>query len=342
MEAIVLAGGFGTRLRPLTYTRPKSLLPLLNKPMILHLVEMLPQEVDTLVLAVNYRMKQIEDFFHDSNVGLDIIINNEPEPLGTGGATKFAEEHITGTFITMNSDVVTDLALEDILAFHRQKGANGTISLWPVENVHEFGVVSLDDNGRIDEFVEKPKPEDAPSNLINAGAYIMERHVLDMIPPGCFVSLEQEIFPKIIKTPQGFYGFNHGNYWVDVGRLSSYIDASVKLLETEGLTKLLGQNCSLEGDMFKSTAGDDAEIGFGSQIVRSILYDGVIIGKNCKVSNSIIGEGAIVGDSAILQDVIVGDGEEIQPLAELSNERVWTQEIPEGYPNKQIGNVVNK
>ncbi|MCK4902221.1 MAG: nucleotidyltransferase family protein, partial [Thermoplasmatales archaeon] len=166
MEAIILAGGFGTRLRPLTYTRAKALLPILNKPMVYYLITMLPKEVDKVILAVNYRKDQIEECLKNNNFGKEIIVNDEPEPLGTGGAVKFAEKHVTGSFLVLNADIICSLNLDNLIDFHKKKNAVSTISLWPVENVSEFGVVDMKDDGNVIGFVEKPKPEDAPSDLI--------------------------------------------------------------------------------------------------------------------------------------------------------------------------------
>jgi mannose-1-phosphate guanylyltransferase len=172
MEAIILAGGFGTRLRPLTYTRAKSLLPIMNTPMISYLLNMLPDEVDTVILAVNYRKNQIESYLKSLDLDKKIIVNDEPKPLGTGGAVKFAEDHLSDRFFVLNSDIICSLDLSKMMQFHKDKNAMATISLWPVDNVSEFGVVDVKDDGNITGFVEKPKPEDAPSNLINAGAYL--------------------------------------------------------------------------------------------------------------------------------------------------------------------------
>jgi mannose-1-phosphate guanylyltransferase len=173
MEAIILAGGFGTRLRPFTFTRAKSLLPILNEPMISHLIKTLPKKVDTVVLAVNYRREQIEDYFSKHDIGKTIIVNEEPEPLGTGGAVKYAEKYIVGSFFVLNADIICSLNLTEMLRFHERKKAVATISLWPVENVSEFGVVDIKKDGVITKFVEKPRAEDAPSDLINAGAYLL-------------------------------------------------------------------------------------------------------------------------------------------------------------------------
>ena len=199
MEAIILAGGFGTRLKPLTYTRAKPLLPIINKPMVMHIIEMLPEVVDKIILAVNYRKEQLEKYFKENNCGKDIIINDEPKPLGTGGAVKFAEKHLTDSFLVLNSDIICSLDLKEMIEFHRRKNAVSTISLWPVENVSEFGVADVKKDGKIVDFVEKPRAEDAPSNLINAGAYFLDPMILDYIETGKLVSMEKEIFPKIIQ-----------------------------------------------------------------------------------------------------------------------------------------------
>ena len=231
MEAIILSGGFGTRLRPMTYTRAKSLLPILNKPMIVHLLETLPNEVDTIILAVNYRKDQIERYFKEHDFGKNIIVNDEPKPLGTGGATKFAEKHITGRFLVLNSDVICSLSLKDMIKFHRKNNAMATISLWPVENVSEFGVADVKENGNIIGFVEKPKPEDAPSEFINAGAYCLEPKVLEYIDTNRLVSMEKEIFPRIIEDTGRFFGYKFEGYWMDIGRISSYIDVQRFLMK---------------------------------------------------------------------------------------------------------------
>src|SRR5512137_1290987 len=162
MEAIILAGGFGTRLRPFTFTRAKSLLPILNEPMIAHLIKTLPRKVDTVILAVNYRREQIEEYFCSHDVGKTIIVNEEAAPLSTGGAVIFAEKHIVGNFFVLNADIICSLNLSEMLRFHERKKAVATISLWPVENVSEFGVVDIKKDGNITKFVEKPKAEDAP------------------------------------------------------------------------------------------------------------------------------------------------------------------------------------
>jgi len=342
MEAIILAGGFGTRLRPLTYTRAKSLLPILNKPMILHLIEILPKEVDKIILAVNYRRNQIEKYFKNNNIGKEIIVNDEPKPLGTGGATKFAENHITGRFLVLNSDIICSLNIKDMINFHINNKAISTISLWPVENVSEFGVADVNENGNIVGFVEKPKPEDAPSKFINAGAYCLEPEVLDYIETGRLVSMEKEIFPKIIKDTKRFFGYKFSGYWMDIGRISSYLEVNRFLMKKRNIENFQGKNNSINGLLKQSVLGSNISVGKNTNIESSVIYNNAIIGENVKINGCVIGEKCKVGSFSNLKDTVLGDNEKIEKDTILNNKAVWTQPKPEGYPDKQIGNPVEK
>ncbi len=342
MEAIILAGGFGTRLRPLTYTRAKSLLPILNKPMICYLINSLPKEVDKVILAVNYRRNQIEEYFENNDLGKEIIVNDEPEPLGTGGAVKFAEKHITEPFFVLNSDIICSINLGEMVQFHKKKNAVTTISLWPVENVTEFGVVDIKNDGNVIRFVEKPKPEEAPSNLINAGAYFLKEEVLDYIETGRLVSMEKEIFPQIINKTRKFYGFEFKGYWIDVGRIQSYIDVHKLLLKNKKLDYYKGRNCKLNGKITNSSIGNNVFIKEKSRLDSVIVFDNVKIGKNVKMKNCVIGENCVISNHSNLKNSVVGDNEKIYEKTVLENEVVWNQSIPDGYPKKQIGNVLGE
>ncbi|PKK86258.1 MAG: hypothetical protein CVT48_01850 [Thermoplasmata archaeon HGW-Thermoplasmata-1] len=346
MQAIILAGGFGTRLRPLTYTRPKSLLPILNKPMIMHLVETLPPEVDRIVLAANYRRRQLEDYFEENGLSGRVVVNEEPMPLGTGGAVKFAKNYIDDTFFVLNSDILTSLDLKRMLSFHKEKRGAATISLWPVENVSEFGVVEYRDDGAISRFVEKPRPEDAPSNLINAGAYILEPEVLDYIEKGRMVSMEKEVFPRLIADGRGFCGYRIDEentkkpYWIDLGRPKSCINATRLLLDRMNTTGFMAKNAKIDGEFLHSTAGAKVVVKAGSRIEDSILYDNAVIGEDAEVECCIIGEGASVGDGAVLRNVVVGDKETVKAGETLHDRIVWEKPVPADYPNKQVGNAI--
>jgi len=342
MEAIILSGGFGTRLRPLTYTRAKSLLPILNKPMIVHLIETLPVEVDKIILAVNYKKNQIEDYFKENDFGKKIIVNNEPKPLGTGGATKFAEKHITDRFLVLNSDIICSLDLENMIKFHIKNNAMATISLWPVENVSEFGVADVKENGNIVGFVEKPKPEDAPSEFINAGAYCLEPEVLDYIVTNRLVSMEKEIFPQIIEDTKRFFGFKFEGYWMDIGRISSYIEVQRFLLNKNKINICQGKNCKIYGKLKESCIGDNVIIGKSSRLDSVIVYNNAIIGENVNLSYCVIGDNCKIADFSNIKNSVVGDNEELSEKTVLDNKAIWTQPIPKGYPDKQIGNVIEK
>ncbi len=342
MEAIILAGGFGTRLRPFTFTRAKSLLPILNKPMITYIIDSLPAEVSRVILAVNYRREQIEQYFKHNDCGKEVIVNEEPHPLGTGGAVKFAEKYLTGSFFVLNADIICSLNLEGMLRFHQKKKAFATISLWPVENVSEFGVVDIKENGNIIKFVEKPKTEDAPSDLINAGAYLLEPQVLDYIDTSRLVSMEKEIFPQIIKETSMFYGFQFKGYWMDVGRIRSYIEVHKLLMEKQNITSLAGEDCVIHGSLDKSCIGSKVVVGEKSTLNSSVLFDEATVGYNAVLDMCVIGEHCTIGDNVHLKNVAVGDHEKIPANTVLENTIVWKQPIPEGYPQKQIGNVIGE
>ena len=340
MEAIILAGGFGTRLRPLTYTRAKALLPILNKPMIVHLLETLPKEVNKVILAVNYRKDQIEQYFKENDCGKEIIVNDEPKPLGTGGAAKFAEKHISGRFLVLNSDVICSLNLSDMIKFHVKNNAMSTISLWPVENVSEFGVADVKENGNIVGFVEKPKPEDAPSEFINAGAYCLEPEVLDYIDTGRLVSMEQEIFPTIIQDTRRFFGFKFEGFWMDIGRISSYIEVHRFLMQRNKIDICQGENCEIHGLLKESCLGDNVVIGQNSKLDSTIVYDNAIIGENVNLISCVIGENCKIGSFSDLRNSVFGDKEIAGEQTTLDNKILWSQPIPRGYPDRQIGNVI--
>jgi len=342
MEAIILAGGFGTRLRPFTFTRAKSLLPILNEPMIAHLIKTLPKQVDTVILAVNYRREQIEEFFCRHDFGKTIIVNEEPEPLGTGGAVKFAEKHIAGSFFVLNADIICSLNLAEMLRFHERKNGVATISLWPVENVSEFGVVDIRKDGTITKFVEKPKAEDAPSDLINAGAYLLEPQVLNYIESGKLVSMEKQIFPQIIENTGRFFGYKFQGHWIDVGRISSYLSVHRLLLEKQKKTFVTGEQCSIQGSLLQSCTGNRVSVGKNSTIESSVVFDKVSIGQNVTMDHCVVGEHVTIGDGSVLRNVAVGDNECVEQNASLENVVVWNQPIPPGYPSKQIGNVIGE
>ncbi len=337
MQAIILAGGYGTRLSPLTYTIAKPMLPLLNEPMIKYLIKSLPKGTE-IIVAANYKKEQLEDFFEKE--GINAFVNTEPKPLGTAGAVKNAEKYIDGTFLVLNGDIISSINMRNFIKYHKQKNAKVTISLWPVKNVEEYGVVDIDSNGKITRFVEKPARHEAPSNLINAGAYCLEPDILDYIERDKFTSMEAEIFPKVIEDGHPFFGFTFNGFWIDVGRLSSYIEANKILLKRKRKKYVSGENCTIKGTIKQSSIGNNCFIDEGSSIISSIIYDNVTVGKNVLIENSVIADNAVVESCSTIKNSIVGEGEIIREGAKIDDEKVWNKPIPSGYPRRQIGNVV--
>ncbi len=315
MKALILAGGMGTRLRPLTFSTPKPLLPLLDRPMVMHIVDSLPKEVDTVVLAVSYMKDQLESFFREHDCGRRVVLVNEDEPLGTGGAIRNVRQHLDDTFLCFNGDIISSLDLRDLLAFHRSHGGIGTLSLWQVPDPSAFGVVGLDGH-RIIDFQEKPAPGTAISDLINAGVYVFQPELLDHIPSGV-VSLERLVFPNILD--RGLHGYRFQGYWVDCGTPESYLRAQSELLEhgrsmdrarKQG-AKMIGLNYLDRADLRGCVIGPHvcalagSSVSEGSTVERSVLMEGATVGKGCKIKDSLIGPGANVADGeSVLGNVL--------------------------------------
>jgi mannose-1-phosphate guanylyltransferase len=310
--------------------------------MVSYIMRSLPENVETVVLAVNYRKDQIEAYFEEHNFGKKIVVNDEPKPLGTGGAVKYAEDHITGRFLVLNSDIICSLSLRDIINFHEEKNAVATISLWPVDNVAEFGVADVKNNGNIVGFVEKPRPEDAPSNLINAGAYVLEPNVLDYIETGRLVSMEKEIFPQLIRETGRFFGYTFRGFWRDIGRIRSYIDIHTFLMKKQKVRSVQGAHCEVLGELRYSCIGDKVYIGENSKLESTVVYDNVEIGEGVRLQDCVVGENCSIGRGSLLEKTMVGDNEHVLENTTKNGEVVWTQPIPEGYPDKQIGNVIEE
>ncbi len=234
MQAVILAGGLGTRLRPLTYTTPKPLLPIMNEPMVVRLINTLPGNVDKVVLAVSYMTDRLQAYFDAHDVGREVVLVEEKEPLGTGGAVKNVEKEIDDTFLVFNGDVISSIDLDGIVDFHKNKGGLGTISMWEVEDPTRFGIIGTDEDDRITRFFEKPKPEEVFSHWINAGVYILEPEVLDSMEPGTVISIEREIFPPLAEKGS-LYGFKFRGYWLDAGTPQAYLQSHRVLLDEQDL-----------------------------------------------------------------------------------------------------------
>lgn len=319
MDAVILSGGLGTRLRPLTYTRPKPLLPIANEPMLLHLLDRLPDQVDRAILAAGYRVQQIRDWAAGLDHRVDLVVVDEDEPLGTGGAIKNVEDEINGDFLCFNGDVISSAPLEELVDRRRDREALGALALWEVDDPSPFGVVALEGD-RITRFVEKPAPEEAPTNLINAGTYCFDERILDRIEPGRPVSLEHEVFPRALEDGETLVGLPFEGHWVDCGRPDVYLEAH-RILIDGGLA--LADGARLDGDWSGwASLGRGAVVEAGAHVATSVLYDGARVEAGARVTDSVLGEDATVGKDAVLDGCVVADGGTVAPGTEHAGEAI--------------------
>lgn len=323
MRAVVLVGGFGTRLRPLTNTVPKPMLPVGHVPIIERLVANLGRYgVTEVTFALGFKPEPFVAAFPDGHcAGVALRYAVEPEPLDTAGAIRFAAgaAGIDDTFVVANGDVLTDLDVSALVDFHRAHGAEATIHLIGVPDPSAFGVVALDDAGRVERFVEKPAPGTAPSNLINAGTYVLEPSVLARIPAGQKVSIERATFPAVAGDG-GLYAMATDDYWLDTGRPELYLQANLDLLA--GLRRY--DTCSPvhpaarvapDAVLAQAVVGDGAQVGPGARVERSVLLPGAVIGDGAVVTDSVVmgrvGAGAEVRASVLGADGVVAPGEHV-------------------------------
>ena len=309
MQAVVLAGGLGTRLRPITYTRPKPLIPVLNRPLIMRALDMLPPSVDEVFIATGYMGDSLRSFFKDRRIGPRVEVVVEDRPLGTGGALKNLEGRLNGTFIVINGDVVCSLDLEKMISSHRGRKSFGTIALWEAEDPTPFGMVVTDGHDRILRFREKPRPEEVVCHTINAGTYILEPPILALMHPGKETSIEKEVFPFVLD--RGLHGFRFGGFWFDGGTLDSYLAIHAALMRSEhgGKKKAEGLRAGASSVWHPPYfTGKDCVIGDGTIIGPDVcLGERVSIGKDCFLAECVVHDGVRVGDDARLEHCLVGE-----------------------------------
>ena len=332
MQAILLVGGFGTRLRPLTLTTPKQMLPVMHRPMIEHAVSGLARHgVDRVVLALGYHDEAFRAAYPDGRcAGVELCCVVESEPLDTAGAIRFAYaasgmEESGGTFLVANGDVITDLDVSEMLRLHRSAGAEATIHLIEVEDPSRYGVVVTEAGGRVSAFVEKPPPP-APSNWINAGTYLMEPSVVGRIDGGRRVSVEREVFPAMAAAGT-LWALRQNTYWVDAGTPQTYLQVQLDLLDGRRGPAAVGVSPEASVDsgavVERSVVMAGAALGEGSVVRGSAVHSSAVVEAGATVLDSVVGSGATVGQGARVTDgTLVGEHFDVEPGASLSGARV--------------------
>ena len=322
MQALILAGGEGTRLRPLTHTVPKPVLPLAGRPHIAYVIDWLVRHgVDDVIVSCGFLAGGMRKALAELEPGVKIRYTEEPDPRGTAGAIRFAEYLLADRFLVLNGDVLCDLDLTALIAQHERTEAQATIALYPVEDPTGYGLIHRHEDGEITEFVEKPDPAQIDTDEINAGTYLLERSVLERIPPDRTVSIEREVFPRLIG--EGLYGIRLEGYWIDIGTPARFLEANWDILEGRVETlvgeqldraAIVGEGCEVSPDAElrpPCVLGRDCEIGGGAVIERSVLLDGCTVGEGARVTDSVLSGGVTVEPGAELDGAVIGEGERV-------------------------------
>ena len=341
MQALVLAGGEGTRLRPLTYTTPKPVMPLAGRPFLTFMLDWAhSHSVDEVILSCGFMSDDVKRVLGDIYDGMRLRYVIEDEPLGTAGPVRraFDEGLLDERLFVLNGDVLTDIDLTGELAQHEHTGARVTLALHPVQDTSSYGVVPTDSDGRVEAFLEKTEGE-APTNRINAGAYVLEREVVEAIPPGRAVSFERETFPALVGD--GLYGFPAAGYWIDIGTPERYLEATWDLLAgrvgsrlppRDETGSLVYEGCLLSGAHVgpQAVLGRHCSVGSDARVERSVLHDRVVVGADAAVVESVLATrvrvganarvlpGAVVGAGAVVgEDATIGEGARVDPGVEI-------------------------
>ena len=316
MKALILVGGLGTRLRPLTINTPKAMMPVLNKPFMAHVVGRLAEHgVTEVVFTRGHLASQMERFFGDGvDFGVKVTYVDESQPLGTAGGIKNCERHFNdGTFFVLNGDIFSTIDFSAMLRYHRQRGATATIALTPVDNPGDFGLAETESDGRISRFVEKPKADEITTNMINAGCYLLEPEVLDYIQPDTVTSIERETFQQLLTENRPFFGFDAtGAYWIDMGNRDKYFQLNMDILNASMETGVIlgagveiDTSARMEGHVI---IGDNCRVGAGVVINGpTIIGPGCCIGADVTMSDSIIWAGVNIGARAVVRRSIIAD-----------------------------------
>jgi NDP-sugar pyrophosphorylase family protein len=340
MKAILLAGGKGTRLRPLTVHTPKPIVPILDRPFLYYQIDLLKQvpEIDEVILSLNYQPRRIEEMFGDGDgLGVRIRYVVEPMPLGTGGAIRYAGDSLTDSVVVFNGDVLTHVDLAAVLRLHRARKAKATIVLTPVENPRAYGLVETDREGNIQRFLEKPGEDEITCNTINAGIYVLEPDTFDRIPKDTAWSIERSFFPSLIERGETFVAHVDQGYWIDIGTPAKYLQVHRDIMDgryaappfngrpaawvspgarVEADAEIHGPCFIDDGVVVKrgarvmpySVVGRHTHIEEGAIVDGSIIWPNGWIGPDALLRGSILGRNCHVGGSAIVESpVVLGD-----------------------------------
>lgn len=340
-EAVLLVGGQGTRLRPLTINTPKPMLPVAGVPFTVHqIMRARDAGVTRIVLATSYRADVFRDFMDGADLGIEVVIATEDEPLGTGGAIRHALPYLQSgadeSVLVFNGDVLTGLDIRGLVDHHASTGSDVALYLTPVDDPRAYGLVPTDQSGRVTAFLEKPKTDaEIVTNNINAGCYVFRRSVIDAIPGGRPVSVERETFPGLLAEGALVTGVVDSGYWLDLGTPLSFVQGSCDLVlgaapspavpNRGDFLALPGSQISPEAQVHGGSAiGRDAVVGAGAVVNGAVVFDGARISEGAHVVNSIVGVGAVIGAGTVLHGAVIGDGAVIGSGNELlTGVRVW-------------------
>lgn len=312
MQVVVLAGGVGSRLRPWTNDIPKPLLPMLDATLLERVVEGVPSDlVDEVVVAGGYKVDMIRDYFKNADVDFDVRIVPEDKPLGTGGALGNCRDVVSGRFACFNGDIVSSLDVGEMLKQHSQMNVKGTLALWEVEDPTRFGIVGLDEDRKVTQFKEKPKPEEVFSNLINAGSYLLEEEVFDIMPREKH-SLERDVFP-VLAEEGSLAGFPFKGYFIDAGTPVSWHEGVTRCIEekrfktgsvsggtwhqgeeTSAKSSMVQTGCIVAGEVTDSTLLKGARVNSGAVVKNCLIGEGAVIESNARLTNLVVGHGTVV------------------------------------------------
>ena len=345
MQAVILAGGEGTRLRPLTSTVPKPVVPLVDRPFISFMLEWLRAHgIDDVIMSCGFQATSVRNVLGDgSGLQMRLRFVEEPDARGTAGALKFAESLLDERFVMLNGDVLTDLDLSAQIAQHEATGAKATLALVPVPDPTAYGLVHLQDDLSVRDFVEKPSSDAIDTNLISAGAYVLEREILELVPPDRNVSIEREVWPLLVG--KGLYGFPSQSYWLDIGSPERYLQGTFDIIEGNVRTAVAER---LGGDWLAVDAGAEVRgrvippavlergvrVGDGAHVGSLVvLAEDVSVGPSCIVERAVILKGSEIEEGCALRDCIVAAGCRIGPRTRITGGAVLGEGVTIGADN---------